>query len=894
MAIDKDIKGVHSLYLHTGSKAVNFFSVRFHKKPSADDVYKDYDPDELVFSDIASSEYRTDINVIAELGLTATEDDAEMYYPENLVTRGRFIEVVHAVTGDIEATSDGAPFADIAKGSEHYDAACALKQMGLISGFGDGTFRPDDFIAVQDAVSVICRLLGYDTLAQGRGGYALGYLSVAMSEGVLDGLPSSGYVTEGILARLIKNAIDAPYYDVASLHLDGSVSYELNADGILSKYMNIYRVEGQVVMNNVTGLSGPETDFEDSRVMIGDETYLVDQTQARSLIGFECEAYYLDMSDDRLLISIRPLETVEITDIYSNVDGISSIGINEIVYEDASGKERKLRLDSGSHILYNGVAVDDALSNLISKPFRGRLRYIDNRYARDVLVIDEYINIIIGSASKSDGLVYDELANKKYTFTDDDGIYFTKGGATAIWGDISTGDVAMLYMSKNTKGNKLARLVVAKDTVTGTVDEISGDDITVGGTVYKLASECTETVTVGKTLELKVNDYGEIVAFTEVTGDANKLSWLIDVDNGPESGFNKIQRIKVLDADNEIREYELASTCTVDGRRYTDNTAVLNAAMKEAPVRYQLSSKGYVTEMDTIVVDTGNDKDKMVLAMGETSPLYWSSGSRIFMCNNDGLNRFIFAQNGQILGKWDNAESSEDYEWTTTASLTADGMTGSAYSSTGFENGYADVFLFTMKSADRSTTRAFAVEKISDAIDAEGEKCRKLWGYDGNKEVSYIASSEQPKASAIVNALEKGDFVSVVVDAKNVICDVRVIYLADEAAELQYTYNGTTESITPKLHATLPMGRSNKGYTDMRYVYGTVIDRNGKYVLLEHVETGATEYVHLGASTGIRVTKSSGDITLENGISTDNVMIGDRLVFEISGRATRCVYILEQ
>lgn len=893
--INAEIKGVHTLYLHTGNKPVNFFGVRFHKKPSANDVYDDYNSEKFLFEDISLSEYRNDISVIYELGLSGKDVTETMYYPDTLVTRARFAEVMHLVLGGIESTTAETPFIDVSEESEFYSAIITLKQLGIISGFGDGSFRPDDFISVKDAVSAVCRMLGYDAIAQSKGGYSVGYLAVAKKESLTDGILTDGYLTEGSLARLVKNAIDTDCYEIKGVNTEGVVDFVLNENGILSMHQNIYRTEGLVSMNNVTGVSTPETEFDDARIKIGNEMFFVGETQGRSLVGYECEIYYLVENDKKTILSIHPLDSTVVTDIQTNVHYVNDISLDKIEYEAIEGgREKKLSLEPDCHILYNGVALDSALDSVISDQFRGRIRYVDNRRNKDVLFVDEYVNIIIGSANKNGRFVYDELGRVKHIFSDEDKVYFTRDGASATWGDVHAGDIAMMYVSKNQTGNVLARFVVTTDTVSGVVKSINNEGIVVDGKLYKVARECTDAIPLGTKLEFKLNAYNEVVSFNEIAEETDKIAWLIKCGTETKNAFSRISRIRVLDTDNEIRNYVLDDNCVVDGRRYKNSDVVLTSVMEEAPVRYVLNSEGHIIEMDTIVGDAGGDKDGMVLAMDSTSSLYWNSSSRMFMSSYDGLNKFILSQDGKILAKWDDTDDSESFEWVSTPSLSSDGFTGKAYSFD-FSEGYADVFVYERKSVDRSYTRAFAVDMLITSMDEVGNICEVLCGYDGLTEVKYPLSEDYPESVAKIKALKKGDWVSLTLDGTGYVRDITIIYLANGSSVLDYTYDGTNKTHTPVLYTGNGLGKGAKGYAIMKFVYGTVVDRNGKYVLLQHEGSNVTEYIHLGNSTALKLgEREAGTPWLENGVSTDSIVIGDKVLFEIASRATRSVYIIGQ
>ena len=56
--------------------------------------------------------------------------------------------------------------------------------VGVTGGIGNGMFGPEDPVTYEQAVKMIVSALGYDLVANNKGGYPTGYLAVASSEGI--------------------------------------------------------------------------------------------------------------------------------------------------------------------------------------------------------------------------------------------------------------------------------------------------------------------------------------------------------------------------------------------------------------------------------------------------------------------------------------------------------------------------------------------------------------------------------------------------------------------------------------------------------------------------------------------------------------------------------------
>ncbi|MBE6542556.1 MAG: S-layer homology domain-containing protein, partial [Ruminococcaceae bacterium] len=73
-------------------------------------------------------------------------------------------------------------------------------QMGLIEGYGDGTFKPYDGITYRDVLTIACRLIGYKNLK-----YPWGFIEKAVNLGLTEGIEDVAYtepLTRGGVAQV--------------------------------------------------------------------------------------------------------------------------------------------------------------------------------------------------------------------------------------------------------------------------------------------------------------------------------------------------------------------------------------------------------------------------------------------------------------------------------------------------------------------------------------------------------------------------------------------------------------------------------------------------------------------------------------------------------------------
>ena len=151
------------------------------------------------------------ITTLTELGIMEGFEDGS-FRPDDTITRAEAAKVmVLALSG--EPSPGVSPFLDIPEDTEGWiNAAYDLE---IINGCSDGTFRPDDPAAYEEAVKMIVRTLGYEPIAAARGGYPTGYLSAASQYHISTGSGGKPFtpVTRRQFAIMLYNALEVKIFN---------------------------------------------------------------------------------------------------------------------------------------------------------------------------------------------------------------------------------------------------------------------------------------------------------------------------------------------------------------------------------------------------------------------------------------------------------------------------------------------------------------------------------------------------------------------------------------------------------------------------------------------------------------------------------------------------------
>lgn len=126
--------------------------------------------------------------------------------PEDNLTRAQFARILVNCFETDDLKKRVSDFDDVSKNHWAYECICKAVEVRWLNGFPDGTFRPDDFITYEQAVSVICRILGIGS----ESNYPIGYLSAAMDRAITESVPLviGDLVNLGQAQKIIMNALN--------------------------------------------------------------------------------------------------------------------------------------------------------------------------------------------------------------------------------------------------------------------------------------------------------------------------------------------------------------------------------------------------------------------------------------------------------------------------------------------------------------------------------------------------------------------------------------------------------------------------------------------------------------------------------------------------------------
>ena len=393
-----------------------------------------------VFSDVASTDnYAEAIETLSALGIITGDDennDGVMEFrPNDTITRAEVTAIISRIQGMNNAAQTNTSFADVP--STHWASGYVAQaaNQGIVNGYGDGNFGPEDNVKYQEMIKMLMETLGYRPFADDQGGYPTGYLTAAQRYGVLDDVVGGGIGVEasrGMVAQMVYNAIDTPLMDMVTYGKNGEYTVYENRDGygfktLLTRDLKMVKVSGKVVANSYTDTDTNTTDIDTSasktiKVKLDNSTnnynylgsylyvnsgsnstvtramkFYQGEEDVDSLIGYAVDLYAKQDSnrnDDYTIVAITPNasknNSTEFTlDQYEGyTQDANGKGTLSYLKNETDRNETKLTVQANPTVIYNGVAAVGTMSQYFGDSASGSIIKPDTNYSGKVTLLD--------------------------------------------------------------------------------------------------------------------------------------------------------------------------------------------------------------------------------------------------------------------------------------------------------------------------------------------------------------------------------------------------------------------------------------------------------------------------------------------------------------------------
>ncbi len=487
---------------------------------------------------------------------------------DKALTRGELAHIAARLSNAPAYNGSEYYFYDVAQESAYFADIYALAQMGILSGDGNGYFRPNDQVTDIEICKVFSVILGYKDA-----GEYMSYLRIARDAEITDGISMDGVVTYGEALAMAFNTLHGDMFEAISY---GETKKYKKNEGYLAIecYHNLVKQDGIVKGIPYTNLIEPTDMIPEGSIQINNRIFTWDD---ESLLG-KYTVFYSEREGSSTSKEIFYIYADETRNNIVTLDGEDVIGVRdgELKYW-VGGKDKGYKLTLAPDVIVNGVA-HPGFTDADLQPPAGTITLIDNDddNAYDVITVDHVEYMVYGSQDKENTILYGKypeitIGGKNQT----NDIVMTGPYGKVNLGTLSEGTVLKLRRSKNTTGTIKARMTQLSDVVTGQITSIANDKITVNGMEYIVNNSTVidEQILIGETVSVYPD--GDLAAVVlHASNDAYQFAYLVGATNIGQ-GFKEELAFRIIDGNYILQEFTATDPIFIDEIKYTDVEAAM-------------------------------------------------------------------------------------------------------------------------------------------------------------------------------------------------------------------------------------------------------------------------------------------------------------------------------
>lgn len=461
---------------------------------------------------------------------------------------------------------------------------------GVILGYGNGKFGPEDPVTYEQAIKMIVCALGYGAMADDRGGWPTGYLLVANDKKITKGVTilSDTAAKRGDIVSMIYNSLELDVMRSSQVIKDGetAVSYTVvEGENVLTYFLGLEKAEGIVTANGDTRINSTGAALnKDNQIELSyTDKFDVGETDAADYLGHAVAIYctYDSVLETRTILFIKPLSK-DTTVVIPGEEISNSTTLSEMVWNPDDDTEETMSIDAGAQVIvnrrYKGTIGDSGVVLSDIMPDNGTVTLIDNNgdeYA-DVISVDAYQTLVVKQVADSLDMIYDLYTDKGYKLDLDSRTetvsIVSASGDDMVLNKIAEWNVVCLYQSGD---GKIKKAVVSTDKAKGTLSKKTSDGkYTVNGVTYELskvykdylAANAGATPSLGSDYTFLLDIDGKIAgrenSSVSIVSGNTKYGYLV---KSTKDAVNDQIRLQIYTTAGKFQDFYLADEVKING-----------------------------------------------------------------------------------------------------------------------------------------------------------------------------------------------------------------------------------------------------------------------------------------------------------------------------------------
>lgn len=745
------------------------------------------------------------------------------------VTRADFTNYISILFRHNYEAAEKSGFSDVPADYYAADSIYNALKNGWVSPAEN--FHPENAITYVQALKTAVHAAKYEPLAINGGGWTVGYMKTASSEG-LDkniSLKADENLTYRDMTVLLYNILNAD--EVGTTVKNGRVEYFRTGKTYLWGLYSIEKLKGTVTETEKTSIYASSEAANKYYIHIDGEAY-PSYENYNDLIGMRVTVFLRDTDGENVIIAAAPEEYTVL-----NTDSEDFESIENDYFNYYSGeKHQKAKLNPSYHVIYNEKSVE-SFEKVKDKINDGEIKLLDNdndgKY--DYIVITNYRYIMVSGIDAVKKRIADKNNSKNSLIIEDKDIdctVYDNSGAEKTFFDINVGNLLAI---KESADGKIIDIYICKDSVSGKITSVNDTDnvIEIDNVPYRMANGLRENY--GQYLKggaqgaflLGIN--GKAAAFMVSDGEY-RYGYLIRAYE-PETEPGGLMA-KLFTADGDVQVYPARSRVKVDGstKKKEELLGIINAKGAQL-VRYmvsggELAAVDFYEDYDTnsrLDLDRPTDNSLLRFSFPGVSEFHYRSSVK-------GCMPYFNADSSLVL-KIPNDLSQEEYFVSGGSGLL---VNDTKYSDIEVydisEGGTAGVILLKydpLNDGYLESDMSCMVEKVYETVNDDGEVMTGIDCWGAGKYYSIYLPQDKTVEKDSGKGLLPGDIVRVKLNNKNEVIRINVeIDMADGTPKQNSTasaaFFGSNVAVTYQMGYVYSISGTNAYFTNSADDFGNI------------------------------------------------------------------------
>ncbi len=486
------------------------------------------------FTDIADIDYEEAIETLEALGVITGYEDGT-YRPEKTVTRAEMAKLMVELLGYGSLVSGSKSNFTDTQGhwADQWIALAAGR--GIVIGTGDGKFNPDGIVTYDQVLTMLVRGLGYtDSSNELKNmSWPTNFKVKAAELNITKNVDmSSNNADRGGVAQAMYNALDQQLVKV-------------NSDGDIVKEFTTKGTKTDIPVNLITRIATPDYAFEVGFEHIdpSDKNYAGDKVDLTGYLFQTVEAYF-SKNNDKEIVFIGDVDSLTYTDTFEDEtfkDGkLKSLEIGDYVFDVATASVSYNNAEAKIADFAAGD-LEDAKFTVVLDDEETRIK--DDAVAKGLIIEKASAYVQVEEEYKADATEIDEIYLPVKSSKVDTSKLIVKGDVSDL-DDIKVDDIVAAYAPFDNEDptieapDKLT-LVVSRKTIQGEVTGTKGSDRYIDKVLYEVNPGLNmDELERGDEGTFYLDDNGKIIAFSG-DSEGSKTYAVVDDDININGEFKK-------------------------------------------------------------------------------------------------------------------------------------------------------------------------------------------------------------------------------------------------------------------------------------------------------------------------------------------------------------------